>query len=79
MKGFPVEEWQLVRPRNEALDCAVLSLAALAILRPNWTKLVERAAAEAPEAPENKDKKTPKPRGRPVRRKGSGFVKGWKK
>jgi phage terminase large subunit GpA-like protein len=34
-KGVPEQTWKKIRPRNEALDCAVYGLAALRLLRPN--------------------------------------------
>ncbi|MFV1753428.1 phage terminase large subunit family protein [Phaeobacter sp. JH18-37] len=40
LKGFPMREWQKVRPRNEAFDCRVYAYAALSILRPNIKRLV---------------------------------------
>ncbi len=42
MKGFPIREWHKTRPRNEALDARVYSLAALKILNPNMPKVRER-------------------------------------
>ena len=38
-RGFPHDEWQKQRPRNEALDCRVYALAALRILNPVMDKL----------------------------------------
>lgn len=46
LKGFPMREWQKVRPRNEAFDCRVYAYAALSILRPNIKRLV--SALEVP-------------------------------
>lgn len=44
-KGFGRREWIKTRPRNEALDCRVMSLAALYHLNPNWQK-VEKSLAK---------------------------------
>jgi phage terminase large subunit GpA-like protein len=44
-KGFGRREWIKTRPRNEALDCRVMSLAALYHLNPNWQK-VEKGIAK---------------------------------
>ncbi len=34
-KGVPEQTWKKIRPRNDALDCAVYALAALRLLRPD--------------------------------------------
>ncbi len=41
-KGIPTQVWEKRRPRNEALDCAVLSIAALRLANPNFQLLSER-------------------------------------
>lgn len=43
-KGYPVKVWEKksASARNEALDCEVLAMAALAILNPNWIALKDR-------------------------------------
>lgn len=38
-RGFPCREWQKTRPRNEALDCWILALAALRIANPRWAAI----------------------------------------
>ena len=43
-KGVVSTRWVKTRPRNEALDCAVLALAALRLLNPNLTTLAGRFA-----------------------------------
>lgn len=43
-KGIPVDVWIRLRARNEALDCAVLALAAVRLSNPNYGAL--RAAQE---------------------------------
>lgn len=93
-KGRLMNVWEKVRPRNEALDCRVYALAALKILNPNWDAISKRFAAQAskrasplpappvdnvqqePPAPppvSSKPSRTAKPR-----RKGGGFVNGWR-
>lgn len=42
-----VRYYKQVRPRNEALDTAVLCLAAYRMTRPNWKKIVERLGISA--------------------------------
>ncbi len=54
IKGFPVREWVLTRPRNEALDCRVYAYAALKITNPNLKRLTERLSVE-PEEHEKAD------------------------
>jgi phage terminase large subunit GpA-like protein len=46
--GVPKMVWQLTRPRNEALDCAVYALAALRLVHPNLELLA--AQLENPDA-----------------------------
>jgi phage terminase large subunit GpA-like protein len=47
-KGLPVPTWVQLRPRNEALDCAVLALAACRLANPNWAALRARLGAKKP-------------------------------
>jgi phage terminase large subunit GpA-like protein len=52
--GVAHQVWVQTRERNEALDCSVLALAALRLLRPNYLQMAERiraAAVERAEAP----------------------------
>lgn len=42
--------YKQVRARNEALDTAVLCLAAIRIMKPNWATIIERLAKKAKEA-----------------------------
>jgi len=44
VKGFPVREWHKTRPRNEALDCRALALAALKIANPSMRRAADRLA-----------------------------------
>jgi phage terminase large subunit GpA-like protein len=48
-KGVPVHVWKKMRPRNEALDCAIYGLGALRLLHPNLDQLAQRMTA--PKAP----------------------------
>ena len=41
-KGFPRREFVKIRPRNEALDCRVYSIASLSVLNTDINKLAER-------------------------------------
>lgn len=82
-KGFPKQEWIKTRPRNEALDCRVYAMAALAILNPNYKKIAAKLAPAEP-APvdddaENETSQTPIPQRqtKPTKRRGGGFVRGW--
>lgn len=49
-KGFPVREYQKMRPRNEALDCFVYSIAAYAIIGVNVNSLADRREAKTQQA-----------------------------
>lgn len=75
-KGFPRKEWVKARPRNEALDCRVYAYAALKILNPIWSALIQDTPEqEKPAEQPPIDKLTTRPR-RPARRRG-GYVKRW--
>lgn len=70
----PILVWHQTRPRNEALDCMKLALAALRLANLNLDALAQTAKAEKPAA------KAPAPRQSFVGRQGKGgFVQGWKK
>lgn len=85
-KGYKRREWVQTRPRNEALDCRVYAIAALAILNLNVNSLANRFAAKAaqsddeePETIEPQVTPQARPSQRPVRRQGgSGFVNAWR-
>jgi phage terminase large subunit GpA-like protein len=49
--GVPVRQWIQTRPRNEALDCANLALAALRLLNPRLAAMAEILAATPPAPP----------------------------
>lgn len=46
VKGFPVREWHKTRPRNEALDCRALALAALKIANPSFRRAAQRLGVD---------------------------------
>ena len=85
-KGYAKREWVKTRPRNEALDIRVYSLAALEILKTysgfNLNRLSEKMEAKAAETHDEADEK-PEPVTQKVSkttgRKRGGWVKGWKK
>ncbi len=53
LQGRPVRKWMKTRVRNEALDVAVYSLAALYILNPAMEKIAERLVPEPEHEPDN--------------------------
>lgn len=75
-KGFPRREFVKTRTRNEALDCRVYAIGALAILNLNLNAIIDRrntrqVQEEVAEKPQNN--------GYPIRRRPSGgFVNGWR-
>ncbi len=86
-KGVATRVWRKKRSRNEALDCRVLNLVALAILNPKYGKIAKNfekieANAQAEETPETEaeqdTKILKKTRKRQSRRKG-GYVHGYKR
>ena len=72
-KGFPRREFVKTRTRNEALDCRVYAIGALAILNLNLNTLADRKQYQVKEAEAVKTTKSP----RRVQRPG-GFVNGWR-
>lgn len=58
VRGFAVREWVKTRPRNEALDCRVLNLAAIRILQPDFEAI---EAALQPKDRTTKPKQPKKP------------------
>jgi phage terminase large subunit GpA-like protein len=50
-KGVPKSEWKKIRPRNDALDCAVYALAALRILHPDLALLHQRLVTPGAPSP----------------------------
>jgi len=73
-KGFPRREFVKTRTRNEALDCRVYAIGALAILNTNLNTLADRKAHQVAQ-PSNDAPKQSQPR-RPNTR--GGFVNGWR-
>lgn len=72
VKGFPKREWVKTRARNEALDIRAYALAALYLLNPIWDAL-KRDKHE-----EEKPVRQAKRQIRQPRRRGNGFVNGWR-
>lgn len=82
-RGVSRRVWRKIKPslRNEALDCRVYAMAALAILNPDFNALAKQVRNSAPEATQA-ESSTPArqpfvPRG-PRRPGGGGFVNGWR-
>lgn len=67
--GHPYSVWEKTRPRNEALDIRIMSMAALKLLNPRWDSLVHRTEQLAASANRN-ERPPPLPRGRRVLSKG---------
>jgi len=68
--GFPYRVWVKTRPRNEALDCLVGALAAVAMLNPNYKKIANYMAEIGEKA------ETPK-EAEPRSRKKKGWAQKW--
>jgi len=81
-KGFLRREWQKIRPRNEALDCRIYAMAALAILNLNVNSLADRqekASAIVADQNELQPMEQNAPIRRPMRqRPKGGFVNSWR-
>jgi phage terminase large subunit GpA-like protein len=90
VKGVTTYFYRKFRPRNEALDCRVLALAALEKADPKWAALAKRLAKKAlanQEQNQTDKQKEQIPernifianrRRPPARRRPGGFVHGWK-
>lgn len=79
-KGFARREFVKTRPRNEALDVRVYSMAALAILNINinaYANRISHVQHENPPEPEQKSATPAAQRRRPMP-KTNGFVGGWR-
>jgi len=74
-KGFPHRVWVKTRARNEALDCRVYAMAALAILNPNFDKIAESFEKIVSEIKKDEDKDNKKTIAKPK----NNWVNGWKK
>ena len=70
-KGFARREFVKIRTRNEALDCRVYAMGALAILNVNLDAMADRVASEA----KTKGEDNSKPR--PAKRRGN-FATEWR-
>jgi len=72
-KGFPRREFVKTRPRNEALDCRVYAIGALAILNLNLNAIADKRDRAGPVSNDQ-------PKKRPVntRRSSGGFVNSWR-
>lgn len=83
-RGVATRVWRKIRPsmRNEALDCRVYALAALAILNPDYQQLAKRqpTAAEQPqeEPVAMMPGRSPQPLGFARGFGRGGFVNGWR-
>jgi len=77
-KGFPRREFVKTRTRNEALDCRVYAIGALAILNLNLNAIADRR--EAQPAPADLPQSPPVPEVFRRRRqpRSGGFVNGWR-
>jgi phage terminase large subunit GpA-like protein len=71
-RGYPHRIWRQKRARNEALDCRVNALTALAILNPNYEKIAESFKKIKKEADNIEDQKKPK------RNNQRSWVNGWR-
>jgi phage terminase large subunit GpA-like protein len=93
-KGFAHRVWIKTRPRNEALDCRVMNLAALYHLNPNWRKVenslvkrLDKVKVQSSETvtTENEQTTTPEqpaePQEKPIRRPvmRRGFAHSWRR
>jgi phage terminase large subunit GpA-like protein len=89
-RGVSRRVWRKIRPsmRNEALDCRVYAMAALAILNPDFAALRRNVARSGRNLAENVENVQPQPVSQPkntfvpkrLRRGGGGggFVRGWR-
>ena len=74
-RGYPHRVWTKMRARNEALDIRVYSMAALAILDPDFKRIAESFEKSHQENPdENPEKKQIR-----KKHKKKGWVNNWKK
>ena len=71
-------EWVKLQPRNEALDCRVLNMAALKILNPNFEAIKRKLTRTAKKAPAKKLSIIQERKKRMAARPQRGFVNGWR-
>lgn len=78
VRGITTYEWKKIRPRNEALDLAVLNMAALDVLNPNLKAIAEKLVVK-PEPPPVKVDPIIEARKRAAgTRRKSGWVQSWR-
>lgn len=76
-KGFPRREFVKTRTRNEALDCRVYAIGALAILNLNLNAIADRRETQPAPADQPQSPPVPEVFARRRQPKG-GFVNGWR-
>jgi phage terminase large subunit GpA-like protein len=76
-KGFAKRTYIKIRPRNEALDCFVYSMAAYAILNVDVNSMAKRVEYERNE-PDNEVKSAPNAPKKPFVPKNKGFLNSWR-
>jgi phage terminase large subunit GpA-like protein len=75
-KGFKKRAYVKTRPRNEALDCMVYSIAACGILNVDVNTLADKMAKQEASEPSNNKQESSKKPFVPVARK--NFVNSWR-
>jgi len=75
-RGYPHRIWVKIRARNEVLDIRVYSMAALAILDPDFKRIAESFKKSLKE---KQDEDQEKKQIHPKLKKKKGWVNGWKK
>lgn len=80
-KGVPIGTvYKKLRARNEVLDIRVYNMAILAILNPNLAGMKRKMDANARKKTDNpQDKRDPLPGKTTPGRRGSNFIKGWRR
>ena len=78
-RGFKKRVFQKIRARNEALDCFVYAMAALAILNVDVNTLADRAKFKHNSSNDTREKEPKRQLKQPfVPKTGSGFVNSWR-
>jgi phage terminase large subunit GpA-like protein len=78
-RGFKKRVFQKIRARNEALDCFVYAMAALAILNVDVNTLADRAKFKHNSSDDTREKEPKRQLKQPfVPKTGSGFVNSWR-
>jgi phage terminase large subunit GpA-like protein len=78
-KGFKRREYIKLRPRNEALDCFVYSIAAYAIIGVNVNALADRLKAESVKKVVKPEKESKKAKNKSfVPKTGRNFINSWR-